>query len=66
MTSPVGKVIGRMMSDGTSVDSLQWIRVSSRSNTIVLVTMIIYICKEIKMVYISMEEKQYIYFFFQG
>lgn len=34
-TSPVGKLIGKIISDGTSLDSLQWIRVSSRSKIIV-------------------------------
>ena len=38
ITSPVGKLMERMTSDGESLDSLQWIRVSSKSNTIVFLT----------------------------
>ncbi len=39
MMSPDGKEIGRITSEGTSIVSLQWMRVSSKSNTTVLRSM---------------------------
>jgi len=41
MTSPDGNDIGKIISEGTSVVSLQWIRVSSKSKTTVLKSKII-------------------------